>query len=294
MLVFASSRTVDLMGIALRLGGFITHPIIGWCFGSGFPKATNLGKKVDLKFGNEREVVGKKKQRGRPAENAPFEKNTSKHEVEILTKGTSEWEGWFYGRQSLKPALEPILMVQKPPEGKMVDNVLKWGTGGVNIDGSRVEHNEECKMMKAQTDDEVMTGGGKYGQAGRRVDVLELKPDGRFPANLILENCPEVKACFPETKSGALKPYKENHQNVSSYKFEREKTFEQDANSGNASRFFKNIDITEEDIYYDRLIYQAKASKHERQKGCEDIYLLKNGTPEEVKKEIENLLDIAK
>ena len=89
----------------------------------------------------------------------------------------------------------------------------------------------------------------------------------RFPANLIHDNSEEVRACFPETKSGALKPYKENHQNATSYKFEREKTFEQDANSGNASRYFKSI------------IYQAKASKSERNKGLDSYLTVKYNIP---------------
>jgi hypothetical protein len=53
------------------------------------------------------------------------------------TKGTSEWEGWG---TALKPAHEPICMARKPLAEKTVaENVLKYGTGGINIDESRVE-----------------------------------------------------------------------------------------------------------------------------------------------------------
>jgi hypothetical protein len=38
----------------------------------------------------------------------------------------AQWEGWFYGRQSLKPCMEPIAMAQKPPEGRMVDYSCFW------------------------------------------------------------------------------------------------------------------------------------------------------------------------
>jgi len=69
------------------------------------------------------------------------------------------------------------------------------------------------------------------------------------------------------TKSGALKPYKENHQNASSYKFEREKNYTSDANSGSKSRYF-DIDVWGEKH---GLLQFPKASKRERNEGCEGL-----------------------
>ena len=55
----------------------------------------------------------------------------------IAGQGTSEWEGWG---TALKPAHEPICMARKPLSEKTVaENCLKWGTGGINIDESRIE-----------------------------------------------------------------------------------------------------------------------------------------------------------
>jgi DNA modification methylase len=102
------------------------------------------------------------------------------------TKEGQTWEGWG---TALKPANEPICVARKPLSEKSVaENVLKWGTGGINIDGCRVGHNEPIRPMKAQE------GGNKvYGQAGRKEDTTELKEEGRFPANIILECiCDEV------------------------------------------------------------------------------------------------------
>ena len=113
-------------------------------------------------------------------------------------------------------------------------------------------------MMKAQTDDEVMTGGGKYGQAGRRQDVLELKPTGRFPANLIHDNSEEVRECFPETGK-SKKAEVSNKGSIWGSENDNKEVRGHDDNGGNASRFFKSI------------IYQAKASKSERNKGCEGL-----------------------
>jgi hypothetical protein len=96
---------------------------------------------------------------------------------------------------ALKPAWEPIIVAVNPRDGTFVNNALKWGVSGLWIDGGRIAHNEECKMMRAQDDKDVMSGGGKYQQAGRHQDVLELKPEGRWPANLILSHVLD-QPCF--------------------------------------------------------------------------------------------------
>ena len=135
VLCFASTRTDDLMSMALRLAGFRKHPFIGWCFGSGFPKAANLGKAFDKEAGAEREVLGvdsarfarlKNQVSGSVSTGDNWEHGS--REVNITAPATAaaqEWDGWYYGLQSLKPAIEPCLMFQKPHEGRMTDNVLK-------------------------------------------------------------------------------------------------------------------------------------------------------------------------
>jgi len=109
-----------------------------------------------------------------------------------------EWHGWG---TALKPAYEPAILARKPLLGTVANNVAQWGTGGLNIDGCRVAHNEPIKMMKAQTSKESMTGNGKFGQAGRHVDVAELKESGRWPANVILDE--EAAAALDEQSVGA-------------------------------------------------------------------------------------------
>jgi len=90
---------------------------------------------------------------------------------------------------SMKPANEPICLARKPLSEKSVaENVLKWRTGGINIDGTRISHNEPIRTMKAQE-----KGNKVYKQAGRREETTELKEEGRFPANIIFECiCDEV------------------------------------------------------------------------------------------------------
>jgi len=112
-------------------------------------------------------------------------------------------------------------------------------------------------MMKAQTDDEVMTGNGKYGQAGRRVDTLELKPTGRFPANFIHDGSDEVVGLFPQTGKGAYPKLSDEFTGKSNITFRGAETRDERVNldSGSAARFF----------------YCAKASRSERNAGLEGI-----------------------
>lgn len=159
MVVFASTRTDDLMSMACRLAGFRKHPSGVWCQGQGFPKATNLSKAFDKEAGREREVVGVKPgheefvgrktngdtifKDGMAGFDRPWMHDPKKREAYHLqtvpaTDEAKQWDGYYYGLQSLKPAIEPWLMFQKPHEGKMTDNVRKWGTGALNIDGCRV------------------------------------------------------------------------------------------------------------------------------------------------------------
>lgn len=106
---------------------------------------------------------------------------------------------------------------------------------------------------------------------------------GRFPSNLIHDNSEEVRECFPETKSGwRNKDITKNLDAVVQFgaKIGYTGIHYEDDNGGNASRFFKSI------------IYQAKASKRERNAGCEELYILKDNTPKEDIDEIKHLLSI--
>jgi hypothetical protein len=194
---FASTRTFDLMAIALRLAGFEQHPFLAYIFGSGFPKATNLSKMLDKAAGAEREVVGTRPQAGakfkltqQAIDNGGFN-DPNRTEFSITAPATDaakRWDGWYYGKQSMKPAMEPILLFQKPPEGRMVDNILKYGTGAINVDGCRVGTNPGYKYRADAN------GTTFHGQQGERIRQSAEKKksefiestQGRWPANLIL------------------------------------------------------------------------------------------------------------
>lgn len=264
LLAFSGTRTYHRMAVAIEDAGFEVRDMIEWVYGSGFPKSLNIGKAVDKLQGNEREITGTRIAhdiRGgalMEATDPNLKKENNKIEVNI-TKGTSEWEGWG---TALKPSHEPICMARKPiTEKNIAENVLKWGVGGINIDESRVEAKNGDKFggggLNSPTNGFMGNTENTYKKGSGFRDDTHI---GRFPANLIHDNSEEVRECFPESK-GALAPVKAGLENklfgVNKPTVDNGKSFRND--NGNASRFFKSI------------LYYPKASKKERNMGCEGL-----------------------
>ena len=103
ILAFSAARTYHNLATNIELVGFEIRDQIMWLYGSGFPKAKDIGKAID------------------------------KREIE------NDWHGW---KTALKPAHEPIVMARKPFKRTAIDNVLKHGVGALNIDESRVGDEE--------------------------------------------------------------------------------------------------------------------------------------------------------
>ena len=146
LLAFSGSRTYHRMAVAIEDAGFEIRDQLIWMYGSGFPKSLSIGKAVDKIQGNERVEVEEehwgRANRSYETEAKVFSGNRAddiKDGKRTVSKGTSEWEG--YGT-ALKPAHEPCVLARKPLSEKTVaENCLKWGTGGINIDGCRVAAN---------------------------------------------------------------------------------------------------------------------------------------------------------
>jgi len=161
-----------------------------------------------------------------------------------------DWQGWG---TALKPALEPITVARKPFKGTVAANVLEHGTGAINVDGCRVSHAEPCRMMQPSQAN-IDNPSDKCRQAGRREAVLELKPEGRWPANLIHDGSDEVVGLFPQTTSGSFREgtiqQSRIHNVAKGVEAERVRNARA-SDSGSAARFF----------------YCPKASKRERGEG---------------------------
>jgi hypothetical protein len=223
-------------------------------YGSGFPKSHNIGKAVDKLSGNEREVVGIKEQTGAkfkewsndPNEtrwhNQGFNKIDGK-EFDI-TKGNSEWEGWG---TALKPSMELICLARKPlTEKSIAENVLKHGTGGINIDECRIpfdmtDTNPATNPLYRQENNYKMPEPGQEsnGAVSFTSSKNEISTEGRFPANTILECICDEPRTNPECPCYIL-----------------------DKQSKGSSRFF----------------YTAKVSKKERNMGLDEFEDKKSGS----------------
>ena len=196
LLSFFGSRTYHRGAIPIEDAGFEIRDQLMWLYGSGFPKSHNIGKAVDKLQGNEREVVGTEKIDVGMQSGSMHAGRKTKIETRNVTKGASEYEGWG---TALKPAHEPIVMARKPFTGSVANNVLEYGTGGINIDECRVGD----EVTKTTIKDLSQAHGNKFGKAGIKYPSLGTKenPPGRFPANLMHDGSEVVGDIFPETNS---------------------------------------------------------------------------------------------
>ena len=124
------------------------------------------------------------------------------------TESAKQWEGWG---TALKPANEPIVVARKPlSEKTVVDNVIKWGTGGINIDGCRVEFdmsdtnpatNPLYRKQAGYKNDNASDEGSNSFQLKDGSGERNPSIQGRFPANIILD---EYAAALLDEQSGTL------------------------------------------------------------------------------------------
>lgn len=171
-LAFGAPRTFHRLACGIEGAGFEIRDIIAYIYSSGFPKSLNVAKAIQKKQGVELYDTKIVSPISRPNVKEDLYKSGKVGKIfiykEITTPEAKQWKGWG---TALKPAIEPIIVARKPLSEKTVaENVLKWGTGGINIDGCRIKHNEPIRKMKAQI------GGNKvYAQAGRYKETTELK-----------------------------------------------------------------------------------------------------------------------
>jgi len=177
------------------------------------------------------------------------------------TQTLRRWEGWG---TALKPACEPIVVARKPLSEKTVAlNVLKWGTGGINIDGCRVGASKEDmgdwnRFKGFQNSNTIRKNmvDNKTEDFKERVDN-GINIQGRFPANIILDEearkILDEQSGISESKKNLMKGGKQD--TIAYGNYNEINTIRGHNDKGGASRFF----------------YCAKASKSERNLGCEDM-----------------------
>lgn len=205
-IIFAGTRTWDYMSIAARMAGLELVDTLMWLYGQGFPKSLDISKAIDKAVHAEREVIGTKKSGiANPKEKGRHTIGAGKAVVvDVTTPSTPStpsalaWDGWG---TALKPAWEPAMLFQKPVAHKHVaGNVVKWGTGGLNIDASRVG-SDVIQTNGHEGDKFAKYKGGEQGES-----VQKKTHVGRWPANVVLAHTPECKVIgVKAVGSGAAK-----------------------------------------------------------------------------------------
>lgn len=282
LLVFAGTRTADLMSLALRLAGFECRDTVLFCFGSGFPKASDCGKNIDKMMGKERKVVGvnelavRNKKRDTTWTGEVWGDNGATITAPA-TPEAAQWDGW---KSALKPCYEPVLLFRKPLDGTIAETVLKWGTGGLNIAATRVVVDSEEPNIR-NNESHGGAAHGIWGLAAVNGRGATLQ-QGRYPGNLIVSSDAEVERCFPVTNGNSEKRlYKIAKQppgmNGIYGHFNGTDITPQYNDTGSASRFFQHCDFSIEEIAEmhgiepQRIVYSGKASKRDRDEGCEGM-----------------------
>ena len=261
LLAFGGTRTYHRMAVAIEDAGFEVRDMLEWIYASGFPKSLNIGKAVDKLQGNEREVVGIDENFLKRNPNKLHYEDSINNgfkdgiEASMRTKGYSEWEGFG---TALKPAHEPIIMARKPlSEKTIVENVLKHGTGAIDIDGCRIPTSEPYEIKGG--------GGGKGTGWGKKEEINEIRT-GRFPANILCTDDALNDGEIQTTKANLN--YKFNKVDIENANtFSGRGTYTPRNDSCSKSRYF-DIDVWGEKH---GLLQFPKASKRERNEGCEGL-----------------------
>ena len=255
LLAFGGSRTYHRISVAIEDAGFEIRDTIMWLYGSGFPKSMDVEKALNKRDGVEF--------KSKPASGVGF-MNTNDdgyhntinqlEQVGESSERAKQWKGWG---SCLKPSFEPIIVARKPFKGSLVDNIIEYGVGGINIDECRVETNGELIDNHNTKGIPFMRNKEDYKENSRT--KLNI---GRFPANTILTydetDFDEVCGGFPYTKSQ-----------------KRDSKYNKDTEYTNTYTPVKS-DYRDDNTYNDsgsaaRYFYCAKASKKDRDEGLDEF-----------------------
>jgi DNA modification methylase len=189
MIAHSATRTIHRLACAIEDAGFELRDQIGWLHWQGFPKSHNVSIAIDEMLGVARTV-----ERGASREYI---------EREPATDDAKQWDGWG---TALKPAIEPAVLARKPlSEPTVAANVLRWGTGAINIAACRILFGDPA--WPGPSDNEHLRGEVCNKTADRSHSPTVHLPAtvmpffderGRWPANIFY--CP--KPADAERESG--------------------------------------------------------------------------------------------
>ena len=271
LLAFGGTRTYHRLVCAIEDAGWEVRDCIMYVFGSGFPKSMDVSKAIDKSLGAKRKSNGGEgehegninfgmKNRCPKCGKPYFSGNpcTCPREDKIpITDEAAKWNGWG---TCLKPAYEPIIMARKPLEGTVAENVLKYGTGAINIDACRVPTINESVSNHSRSAEAAISKGKYNNSEAQETHQTQGQKLGRFPSNFIHDGSDEVVSLFPDSNGSGKarilhRSSKPNQEGWGMNKNASDEVLLPDAGSGSAARFF----------------YCAKPSKSERGEGNDHL-----------------------
>jgi hypothetical protein len=195
-LVWTIPRTSHWTATALEDAGFEIRDVVTHLFGTGFPKSRDVSKAIDKAAGAERSVVGRYQPPNGSTwnlthdESVPgdsgktmgtFQKRSAS--LDVTAPGPADAERFDGYGTALKPAAEHWILARKPlSEQTVTSNVLRWGTGALNIDGCRIGVSKSVPASPRGAQDRIF---GRYAaQTGR--ESGHNPSIGRWPANVVL------------------------------------------------------------------------------------------------------------
>lgn len=142
-LVFSSVRLMHRLMVDLEDSGFLIKDVLFWAYLNGMPKSRNVGLLIDKELDIESEKIGEYKYvQGYKKGGSENYKISKKYKLSPSSELGKKYDGAGLG---LKPAYEPIILIQKPFEKglKVAQNIIKYGTGALNFEETRIPYEKD-------------------------------------------------------------------------------------------------------------------------------------------------------
>lgn len=213
LLAFGAPRTYHRLACAIEDAGFEIRDSLHWIQSQGFPKGQNVSKAIDGYYGAERPIVGSQKLTGNAGVSCKEKGGTyavgaglvAEKTIDVTASATPEakaWEGW---NCALKPAHEPIIMARKPlSETSIAKNVLRHGTGAINVGA--------CRVPGTSARWETPRGGIWRTDSEAKAELTPV--EGRWPPNVLLS---DGAAEIVDAQAGPSRSSKFQHKDASKH-----------------------------------------------------------------------------
>lgn len=276
VLSFAGSRTGDLISLGMRAAGFEVRDTLLWLYMSAMPKSLDVSKAIDKSQGAARQLTPSAPMRAKinAGEISPnrrcmvcgLARQSAKscrcpRDSGPATEDAEHWDGFGSG---IKPCYEPVILARKPFKGRLIDNVRKWGCGALAIDLCRIEYESDGDKAAAaaaqracQDQNAGRTTYGNFNNGPGSLPGFFAKQDlGRWPPNVIVD---EGVAAMLDAQSGDRPGMSGGGVHRADY----------------GGGMFGSIDSTatarNDSGGISRFLYVAKASREERERGCDHL-----------------------